>query len=189
MDYQEGIDLPFKNLGTACWVTEIISDLTNPNNIVTVVGHKFDGWRGFETQYDSSYIGKVIFISKSHKSIHDVEIHAKHVRNKGWLWSMKSDALIPDTPFLISNRIKLDITFEGQVNLLPEDAMGKLKEINGNNFTSPVIINAENFGLITIKNESVNLIVFSEPQKKQVIESLPLQFPGNNFVIGYITLQ
>jgi hypothetical protein len=184
MDYPEDIDLSAVNLGVASWVEKTILTSTKSNSY-KIIGCSLDGWRGFGNQYDSSYLGKAIFISSFEKSIHDVYIYSSHVSNKGWMWNIETDGVMPEHPFLISSRLNLDIIFNGYIHLLPDRAIEDLRELNGNDFSSPVIVNAIDFGLLTVKEKSIHLLIFSDSEKELFIEGVTLQFPGNDCVIGW----
>jgi hypothetical protein len=186
MDYPEDIDLSAVNLGVASWVEKITLTSTKPNSY-KVIGCSLDGWRGFGNQYDSSYIGKVVFISSLEKSIHDVSIYSSHISNKGWMWNIETDDTMPEPPFLISNRLSIDIVFNGYINLLPDRAVEDLIDFNGNDFSSPVIVNAEDFGLLTIREKSIHLLIFSSSEKEFLAQEVTLQFPGNDCVIGCVS--
>ena len=184
MDYPEDIDLSTVNLGVASWVEKVTITSTKPNSY-KIIGCSLDGWRGFGNQYDSSYIGKAIFISSLEKSIHDVNIYSSHVSNKGWMWNIETDDnIILEPPFLVSSRLNIDVVFNGCIKLLPDRSREDLIKINGNNFSSPVIVNSEDFGLLIMRDKSINLLIFSDSEKELFLQPVILQFPGNDCVIG-----
>ena len=101
------------------------------------------------------------------------------------MWNIETDnSEIPEPPFLVSSRLNIDVVFNGCINLLPDRAREDLTELNGNIFSSPVIVNAEDFGLLTMREKSINLLIFSESEKELFVQPVSLQFPGNDCVMG-----
>jgi hypothetical protein len=182
----EGLDPLEANLGISMWATEIIPSLVeNENDSQIIKGEKFDGYQGLGNEYDSSYKGDAIFISLQHRNICYLEISIIHVWSKGWMWSVKTNKL-PNPPFLISNRLALDIVFNGYVKLTSTEFFQDTIEQEDDFFEAAVIVNGEDFGLLTVTPESIHLLVFSEPEKQLQVQGANLQFAGSRYILGQV---
>jgi hypothetical protein len=140
-------------------------------------GWHLDSWFGFGGgQAESGYQGEVAIISKRSKITKFLEIDRCRYRMGFWGWAVETKDL-PDPPFLITNKLNTQLTFDGTVELeLNEE--GKKLFFERRNFAWQeipisflVLGSSDWFGKVTkLDQENLfHLLVYSDSGKQESI--------------------
>ena len=95
-----------------------------------VQGIAFDGDFGFGKEGGRSFSGEVLIVSISTRKTAFVEISVAHVKGKGGVWQIVSDA-VPAPPFLISSNHDLHGPNDMEINISPTASACEIFERDG----------------------------------------------------------
>ncbi len=178
MDYPVDI-----NLGVAIWVEESRPDYVDYSRCWRLHGTTFDDWWGFGDEFTTDYSGEVALISRTSKSIRNLEIGRYHSNRKSWGWYIETEEL-PAPPFLITNKLDACIIFDGLIELeLTQDGEEIFEDsYEGNSF--PVMSRSGWFGILTDKVNAIHLLAFSEQENQEIVENSYVMRAGRDWALG-----
>ena len=161
MGYEEVI-----NPRLAIWVASY--DLYSKSPLVwKAEGYAIDGYHGFGNSKTRYFTGMLSLISvKKQKLTQYLSVSSVHFSHEGFKWLIKSAEKLPQTPFLISSDLGLEIIFDGYVIMNKEQDLINLSEPEDWVYS----VSSESwFGVMKVKeNERVHLIAFSSNNSARV---------------------
>ena len=104
------------NPGLAIWVTEYNQYKLLPP-VLKAEGIAIDGYYGFGDNQTRFFDGEVVLLSLENKIIQHLSISNVHFSREGFKWLIGGTEQLPQTPFLISSDLTIQIIFDGLVEI------------------------------------------------------------------------
>jgi hypothetical protein len=129
-------------------------------------GFALDGYHGFGDSITRKYKGELVLISLYDREFKYLSLSKAHFSREGFKWLIQGTEHLPETPFLISSDLGLQIIFNGFVKI---DAKQEVIDLSEPEKWVYSVSSISWFGVMTVhENERVNLVAFSSKQGVEV---------------------
>lgn len=146
------------NLGLAIWVVEYSLHKSSPP-VWKADGVALDGYHGFGDSKSRYFDGEVVLLSSHDKFVQHLSVSSAHFSRGGFKWLIRGAECLPETPFLITGDLAIQIIFDGYVQVSETQDVIDTSELQGYMYC----VAARNwFGVMRVKdNQKVHLLAFS----------------------------
>jgi hypothetical protein len=156
------------NLGLAIWITEYNQYKRSPP-VWKADGIAIDACYGFGDNETRFFDGEAVLLSLENKKIQHLSVSNVHFSSEGFKWLIEGTDSLPQTPFLITSDLTVQVIFDGIVEVKDDEKVIDFSEPDTCIFP---VGNRDWFAVMKVKGHSkVHLTAFSPYKNFQVSDN------------------